>query len=89
MTSASFWDITRRRVVIVCRRFGILTREDGTYTLSRNVGKKLPTTPRTIFTGQESYHLHGTGVLFGLLTREDGTDTLSRNVGKQLPHDVA
>ena len=51
--SALFWDITRRRVVIVYRRFGItyrsftgqesefLPREDGTDTLSRNVGKQL------------------------------------------------
>jgi hypothetical protein len=38
--SALFWDITRRRVVTVYRRFfllGLLTREDGTDTLSRNV----------------------------------------------------
>ena len=50
MKSAVFWDITRRRVVIAYRRFGtkvsvplgLLTREDGTDTLSRNVGKKLP-----------------------------------------------
>jgi hypothetical protein len=58
--SALFWDITRRRVVIVYRRFGttyrshfqgsrvlekillrLLTLEDGTDTLSRNVGKQL------------------------------------------------
>jgi hypothetical protein len=48
MKSAVFWGITRRRVVIVYQRFGtklILTttfdREDGTNTLSRNVGKQL------------------------------------------------
>jgi hypothetical protein len=50
MRSALFWDITRRSVVIVCRRFGttyrshllgLLTRENGTDTLSRNVGKQL------------------------------------------------
>jgi hypothetical protein len=40
--SALFWDITRRRVVIVYRRFGLLTREDGTDTLSRKVGEQLP-----------------------------------------------
>jgi hypothetical protein len=55
MTSV-FWVITRRRVVIVYRRFGttyrshlqgskfrvgILTLEDGTDTLSRNVGRNL------------------------------------------------
>jgi hypothetical protein len=60
MKSVFFWVITRRRVVIIYRRFGnnasvpssrvkiprekernleILTREDGTDTLSRNVGK--------------------------------------------------
>jgi hypothetical protein len=37
MKSAVFWGITRRRVGI-----GLLTREDGTDTLSRNVGKQLP-----------------------------------------------
>jgi hypothetical protein len=55
MRSALFWDITRRRVVIVYRRFGttyrshlqgsgspILILENGTDTLSRNVGKQLP-----------------------------------------------
>jgi hypothetical protein len=56
--SALFWDITRRHVLIVYRRFGttygaifkdqkskkkrLLTVEDGTDTLSRNVGKPLP-----------------------------------------------
>jgi hypothetical protein len=54
LKSVGFWVITRRRVVIIYRRFettyrshphgsrfqvGILTREDGTDTLSRNVGK--------------------------------------------------
>jgi hypothetical protein len=38
--SALFWDITRRRVVIVYRSF-FLALEDGTNTLSRNVGKQL------------------------------------------------
>jgi hypothetical protein len=33
---ADFWDITRSRVR------GLLIREDGTDTLSRNVGKQLP-----------------------------------------------
>jgi hypothetical protein len=57
MKSAVFWGITRRRVVIVYQRFGtvyrshphglriqvrLLTREDGTDTLSRNVNKQLP-----------------------------------------------
>jgi hypothetical protein len=60
MRSALFWDVTRRRVVIVYRRFETTsvsssrtksqesysdsdsTREDGTDTLSRNVGKQLP-----------------------------------------------
>jgi hypothetical protein len=51
LRSALFWDIMRRRVVIVYRRFGtrvrvgklgLLTREDGTDTLSGNVGKQLP-----------------------------------------------
>jgi hypothetical protein len=42
MTSAVFWGIMRRRVVIVYRRFGLLAREDGTDTLYRNVGKQLP-----------------------------------------------
>jgi hypothetical protein len=37
---ALFWVITRRLVVIVY--FGLLTLEDGTDTLSRNVGKQLP-----------------------------------------------
>jgi hypothetical protein len=36
LISALFWDNTRRRVV------GLLTREDGTDMLSRNVGKELP-----------------------------------------------
>jgi hypothetical protein len=39
--SVVFWVITQRRVVIVYR-LGLLTREDGTDTLSRNVGKHLP-----------------------------------------------
>jgi hypothetical protein len=38
MKSAVFWGITRRRVV----NKRLLTREDGTDTLSRNVGKQLP-----------------------------------------------
>ena len=38
---ALLWGITRRRVVIVYL-LGLLTREDGTVTLSRNVGKQLP-----------------------------------------------
>jgi hypothetical protein len=46
MRSALFWDITRRRVVIVAGflsfLLGLLTREDGTDALSRNVGKQLP-----------------------------------------------
>jgi hypothetical protein len=56
MRSAVLWDITRRRVVIVYRRVGttyrshlqgsrvrgLLTREDGTDTLYRNVGKQVP-----------------------------------------------
>jgi hypothetical protein len=51
MRPVLFWDITRRRVVIVHRRFGtmyrshllgLLTLEDETDTLSRNVGKQLP-----------------------------------------------
>jgi hypothetical protein len=37
MKSVVFWVITWRRVVII--RVGILTCEDGTDTLSRNVGK--------------------------------------------------
>jgi hypothetical protein len=42
LKSVVFWVITRRRVVIIYQRFqvlGILTRDDGTDTLSRNVGK--------------------------------------------------
>jgi hypothetical protein len=39
MRSAFFWDITRRRVVIL---LGLVTLEDGTDTLCRNVGKQLP-----------------------------------------------
>jgi hypothetical protein len=61
LRSSLFWDNTRRRVVIVYRRFGTTcrshlhgsnvrvgkqrkkkTREVGTDTLSRNVGKQLP-----------------------------------------------
>jgi hypothetical protein len=50
LRSAPFWDITRRRVAIVYRRFGttcrshlgLLTRKDGTDMLSRHVGKQLP-----------------------------------------------
>jgi hypothetical protein len=51
LISALFWNITQRRVIVVYRRFGttyrshlhgLLTREDGTDTLSRNVGKQLP-----------------------------------------------
>jgi hypothetical protein len=44
MISAVFWGVTRRRVVIVYR---LLTREDGTDTLSRNVGKQLKTPRKT------------------------------------------
>jgi hypothetical protein len=47
--SAIFWDVTRRGVVIIYRRFEttyrshlLLTYEDGTDTLYRNVGKQLP-----------------------------------------------
>jgi hypothetical protein len=43
MKSVVFWVITRRRVVIIYQEesfpLGILTREDWTDTLSRNVGK--------------------------------------------------
>ena len=53
MRSAFFWVITKRVVVILYRRFGTNSRsylqgskkrslEDGTDTLSRNVGKELP-----------------------------------------------
>jgi hypothetical protein len=50
MRSALFWDITRRRVVIIYQRFGTTYRSHlhgsrvrvGTNTLSRNVGKQLP-----------------------------------------------
>jgi hypothetical protein len=51
MRSALFWDITRRHVVIIYRRSvttyrshlqGSRVREDGTDTLSMNVGKQLP-----------------------------------------------
>jgi hypothetical protein len=57
LKSAVFWGITLRRVVIVYRISGqpfgpiftgqeseweLLIREDGTVTLSRNVGKQLP-----------------------------------------------
>jgi hypothetical protein len=54
MTAVLFWGVTRRRVVIVYRRtfqtlryrlsflLGLLTREDGTDTFSRNVDKQLP-----------------------------------------------
>jgi hypothetical protein len=56
MRYALFWDITRRHVVLVYRRFGtkyrshlqgakssrFWTLEDETDTLSRNVGKGLP-----------------------------------------------
>jgi hypothetical protein len=56
MKSVVFWVITWRRVVIVYQRFGttyqshphglspteLLTREDATDTLYRNVGKQLP-----------------------------------------------
>jgi hypothetical protein len=50
--SALFWDITRRRMEIVYRRFGttywshlhggLSVLEDGNDTLSRNVDKQLP-----------------------------------------------
>jgi hypothetical protein len=39
MKSALLWGITQRRVVILSQRF---TLDDGTDTLSRNVGKGLP-----------------------------------------------
>jgi hypothetical protein len=54
MRSELFWDFRQRRMVIPYRRFGttyqtriqaflgVLTLEDGTDILSRNVGKKLP-----------------------------------------------
>jgi len=47
MTSALFWDITQRRVVIPYRRFrttflDFLILEDVTDRLFRNVGKELP-----------------------------------------------
>ena len=53
MTSVLFWGVTRRRVTIVYRRtfqnlryrlsflLGLLTREDGTDTFSRNVDNQL------------------------------------------------
>ena len=47
MRSALFWGVTRRRVVIVHRRFvttyRLLTLEYGADTLSRNVGADLET----------------------------------------------
>jgi hypothetical protein len=78
MRSALFWDITRRRVVIVYRRFGTTYRTHLHGSRVR-VGNNYLTTPRN----------SRKGVLLELLTREDGTHTLSRNVGKQLPHDAA
>jgi hypothetical protein len=57
LRSVLFWDIKRRRVVMLYRRFGqrifpifkgqvvfldFLIFEDGIYKLSRNVGKGLP-----------------------------------------------
>jgi hypothetical protein len=48
----------------------LLTFEDGTDTLSRNVGKGLPRSVEWYF------------FFLDFLTFEDGTDTLSRNVGK-------
>jgi hypothetical protein len=59
MRSALFWGVTQGRVVILYRRFGttyrsrlqgsrnsdFLTLEDGTDTLSRNVGEELPLGP--------------------------------------------
>jgi hypothetical protein len=58
MRTALFWGITQRRVVILYQHFGttyrshlqgsrspfldFLTLEDGTHTLSQNVGKGLP-----------------------------------------------
>jgi len=47
MRSSLFFDITQRIAIIPCRRFGttfrsyLLTLEDGTDRLSRNVGMKL------------------------------------------------
>jgi hypothetical protein len=52
MTSALFWDVTRRLVVIASRCFGqrigpifevlrLLALEEGTDTFSRNIGKQL------------------------------------------------
>ena len=47
MRTALFWVLTQREVVISCRSFGylaifILTLEDGTGKLFRNVGSELP-----------------------------------------------
>jgi hypothetical protein len=45
LKSVVFWGITRRRVVIIfflSFLLRLLTCEDGTDTLSRNVGKQLP-----------------------------------------------
>jgi hypothetical protein len=52
MRSTLFWDITWHHVVIVYQCFGtmyrlvgLLTLEDGTDTLSQNIGKQLPHDP--------------------------------------------
>jgi hypothetical protein len=42
MKSAGFWGIARHRAVIFTDVSGLFTREDGTDTLFRNVGKQLP-----------------------------------------------
>jgi hypothetical protein len=81
---AIFWDITRRCVIIVYRRFGIMYR-------SHLQGSRVPEEKKTdhLYRRCRVYVAGGRlSFLLGLLSLEDGIDTLSRNVGKQLPHDA-
>jgi hypothetical protein len=83
MRYALFWDLTRRRVVIVYANVSSIHPSLSPvqiYWLSASLLITTPCAPSHI----ESTSRRRLSFLLGLLTREDRTDRLSRNVGKQL-----
>jgi hypothetical protein len=85
MKSVVFWVITRRRVVIIYRRFGTTYRSH-LHGSRFQVGKKACNKETGQHVSPPRYAVqflcYRLSFLLGILTREDGTDTLSRNVGK-------
>jgi hypothetical protein len=88
MTSVVFWVITRRRVVIIYRRFSRFISHPAATVhivtlyppLSQPICCPTSHVPPPRYAAKFLSWL--SFLLLGILTREDGTDTLSRNVGK-------